>query len=340
MDPTSRRPPTLAQVQLDMHKKGMTAIKLNVFGGNQPSPVDIFIPIADRSGNLVNIKRICPHGQALQKSMFSQLEKAGLRTVCVRTEEVSLLLEDIKNWAEDVLGSNAMNKKEKASYLAEMASMSVRLMFIDLERNIERIEEACDLARQSVELLLKEKTALESLAGILVTSRTVYDHSVNVCLMSMMLGRRIGLDQYRLLTLGLGALVHDAGLAKVPATVRDKPGALTDDELSLVRKHPTWGHQFLSKSSNIPDEALEIVLGHHERFDGKGYPNGLVASDIPLFARLVRVVDIYDALTSPRPHRKALAPSLAAASLLKEDGDNLDKKIIVEFIRMQGEAFT
>jgi HD-GYP domain-containing protein (c-di-GMP phosphodiesterase class II) len=220
-----------------------------------------------------------------------------------------------------------------------MASMTVRVLFSASERDQGNTEAACDLAKRTVAIFLKEEGVLGNMAQVLVASRDLYDHSINVSLLSMVLGRRLGLDKSRLQSLGMGALLHDVGMAKVPPEILNKPQELTEEELAEVKKHPRKGHQLLSLAKNMPYDALNIVLNHHERWDGQGYPTGLRGENIPMLARLVRVVDTYDAMTSPRPYREAMAPPEAAVTLLNEAGTSLDHELAVEFIKMHREAF-
>jgi HD-GYP domain-containing protein (c-di-GMP phosphodiesterase class II) len=177
-------------------------------------------------------------------------------------------------------------------------------------------------------------------AQVLVASRDLYDHSINVSLLSMVLGRRLKLDKGRLQSLGMGALLHDVGMSKVPPEILNKTEELTEEDREQIKRHPREGHQLLSLAKNMPYDALSIVLNHHERWDGKGYPSGLRGENIPMLARLVKVVDTYDAMTSPRPYREAMAPTEAAVTLINEAGTNLDHEMVVEFIKMHREAFS
>ncbi|KIX13472.1 HD-GYP domain-containing protein [Dethiosulfatarculus sandiegensis] len=173
---------------------------------------------------------------------------------------------------------------------------------------------------------------------MLLSSRTLYDHSFNVCFMSLVLGRSLGLAVERRRSLGRGALLHDLGMMRAPAEIRDSVGELSPEELAQVRKHPTWGRQTLSMTPNFPYDALNIVLDHHERADGTGCPNGLSKKNIPYMARIVKVVDTYDAMTSPRPHRPALSTTQAASPLLERSGSDLDREMTIEFLRLPSQA--
>jgi putative nucleotidyltransferase with HDIG domain len=127
-------------------------------------------------------------------------------------------------------------------------------------------------------------------------------HSERVTHVSLMLGERLGLSAGNLDTLYRGGLLHDIGKIAIPAAILNKAGALTDQELAIIQQHPSTGARILSPIGAYRD-TIPIVLSHHERLDGSGYPEALVGDQIPLLARVAAVADVYDALSSPRPYR-------------------------------------
>lgn len=122
-----------------------------------------------------------------------------------------------------------------------------------------------------------------------------------------------------------GGLVHDIGKRDIPRAVLDKEGKLSDDEWTLLREHPTIGVGLLACQQGVTGTALEITRDHHERLDGRGYPAGLKAAQIPSSARIAAVVDIFDALASSRPHRAAIPPRRVLDSMREEAGTVLDR---------------
>lgn len=335
-DPTQQ---ALTKVQIDAGQQGMAPISFLAFAKEEPCLCDVFLPVVDPASKAVTMRLICPRGRAFKPGLWDHFSRSGLRGVCVKNQDLPLIFDAMKARAQEKIADAAVSSQEKAGMLKEMAAMSVRVMFAASERDPENTELACGLAQRTVGMLLKEEEVLRNLGQVLVSSRTLYDHSINVCLMSLVLGRRLGLDKSRLLSLGLGALMHDVGMAQVPSEVLNKAGELTEEERALIQRHPRLGHQVLSLAKSMPYDALNVVLNHHERADGKGYPTGVSESSIPYLARLVKVVDAYDAMTSPRPYRAALPPTEAAVMLLNQAGPDLDHAMAVEFIRMHREAF-
>jgi HD-GYP domain-containing protein (c-di-GMP phosphodiesterase class II) len=138
-------------------------------------------------------------------------------------------------------------------------------------------------------------------------------HCVSVGTLMVTFGRALGLTGEALRQGGIGGLLHDVGKTLVPDVILNKPGSLSEGEFLLIKRHPAEGHAILVKSSNVGEAPLDITLHHHERMDGKGYPEKLPAARISQLARMAAIVDVYDAITSERPYHKGIAPHRSAA---------------------------
>jgi len=148
-------------------------------------------------------------------------------------------------------------------------------------------------------------------------------HALRVAALSVRIGAAFGLAQRELESLELAAKLHDLGKLAVPRSILAKPGPLDDDEWAMMRRHPAEGARLLAPY--VPSRAvLAIVRGHHERWDGAGYPEGLRGEEIPLGARIVAVVDAFCAMVEPRPYRSTLEPAAARAELLAQAGRQFD----------------
>jgi PAS domain S-box-containing protein len=167
-------------------------------------------------------------------------------------------------------------------------------------------------------------------------------HSERVMEYSLKIGERMGLDEEELRVLKMGTLVHDIGKIGIPDAILTKPGRLTDEEYEMIKQHPLLGYRMIE---HIPtfSECLPIVLHHHERLDGKGYPHGLKGLEIPLLVRISTVADCFDAMTSDRAYRKGLDPKVAVEELyLSADRKMVDRHIVgvlEEMIEEEGIIF-
>ncbi len=160
-------------------------------------------------------------------------------------------------------------------------------------------------------------------------------HSERVTAYALRLGRALGLRREALEDLRRGALLHDLGKIGIPDAVLRKPGPLTEEEQALMRAHPLIGDRILEGLPALQG-ARGVVRHHHERFDGRGYPEGLQGKEIPLLARIFAVVDAYDAMTSYRPCRRALDPEEALAEIAREAGRQFDPRVVAAFLRTFG----
>jgi putative nucleotidyltransferase with HDIG domain len=158
-------------------------------------------------------------------------------------------------------------------------------------------------------------------------------HSLAVAVYSRDIAREIGLPDAEVQRLHLAGLLHDIGKIAVPDAILRKPAALTNGEFDEIRKHPAIGEQILAPSRHLED-ILPAVRHHHERIDGKGYPDRLRDADIPLHARIIAVADAYDAMTSDRPYRDAMPPELAQRVLVQNQGMQHDPFIVSAFRRV------
>lgn len=161
-----------------------------------------------------------------------------------------------------------------------------------------------------------------------------FAHSVNVAMLCALIGVLIGLDSHRLSNLTFAALLHDLGKTKVPTSVLNKKGRLTDTEFSIVKTHSMRGYELI-EAMDIPDkhEIALVARQHHEHMDGKGYPDGRAGDAISLFGRISTIADVYDALTSARPYKKGYPPSVAYNIMKNFSPGHFDEKLLDMFFR-------
>lgn len=156
-------------------------------------------------------------------------------------------------------------------------------------------------------------------------------HSNRVLKLSRGVAERMGLDERSKELLRYAAVLHDIGKIGVPERILQKPSTLTPEEYAVIKEHPRMGAQILSKISFL-EEVSQVIFNHHEWFDGSGYPSGITGNDIPVVARIVAIMDAYDAMTSDRPYRKALGRENAVAQLRRLSGRQFDPKIVEVFL--------
>jgi putative nucleotidyltransferase with HDIG domain len=183
-----------------------------------------------------------------------------------------------------------------------------------------------------------EEDSLRALAATLA-SRDRYTgvHVDAVCIYADRLGQRLGLDDAARKALRMGSLLHDIGKIGVSDAILQKAGPLTEVEMMLMRQHTVIGAQIVRNVRRL-EPALPVVLYHHERWDGRGYPSGLAGEEIPLGARIVSVVDSFHAMTSMRPYRKAHSEAEGVDELRRGIGAAYEPEIVLGFINLLVEA--
>jgi len=177
-------------------------------------------------------------------------------------------------------------------------------------------------------------TTIQSLV-LLLEHRDAYTsgHSLRVTAASVELGRRVGLSADEIEHLRVAATLHDIGKVGVPDAILNKPGRLTEEEWAIVKRHPVIGHDIIAPISFL-ENVRPVVKHHHERFDGKGYPDGLTNDELPMPVKIVIVTDAYDAMNSDRAYRKALAPAAIRQEIIRGSGTQFDPEVAAEFVSM------
>ena len=160
-----------------------------------------------------------------------------------------------------------------------------------------------------------------------------YSHSLNVSLMAIVIGKWMGFNEKQLDEIAVAGLLHDLGKTKVSQELLSKPGKLTPEEFDEIKKHTILGFMMVEKAMNISPDIKYAILMHHEKIDGTGYPTGATESQIPLYARIIAVADIYDAMTSNRTYRDKLCPFEVIKDFEMQTYGKLDTEVLSIFLK-------
>ncbi|MBI2758299.1 MAG: PAS domain S-box protein [Chloroflexi bacterium] len=189
-----------------------------------------------------------------------------------------------------------------------------------------------NLRRTNTELILAYDATIEGWSHALdLRDEETEGHTLRVAGMVLQLGKTFGMNDEALANMRRGALLHDIGKMGVPDKILLKPGKLTDEEWGVMKKHPRLAYEMLAPIRYLKD-SLDIPYCHHEKWDGTGYPRGLRGEQIPLSARLFSVVDVWDALTSDRPYRKAWSKEKTRQHIIESSGTHFDPVIVKAFL--------
>lgn len=205
-----------------------------------------------------------------------------------------------------------------------------------LDKNISVVE-LTSCVNEVINGVMHNPNALSLLSNLRSKQQDTVRHSVNVSILSLLLGRHLNFNQEQLLILGFSALLHDVGEVKVPKAILDKCNkGLTLEEKKQMELHTQYGMEILKKNPEIPKEAAEVAYAHHERINGKGYPRGLRGAEIHLFARLVTIVDVYETVTNYQIERVRVSCSDALKSIYSMRDNFFDKELVENFIKCLG----
>ncbi len=188
------------------------------------------------------------------------------------------------------------------------------------------------LVAKLIDELLEKKDMIVQLTDIRTKGEYLFAHSVNCSVLAAIVGSQMNYTRKSLQALAAGTLLHDLGMVSLPEPVLGKPGSLTEEEFEMVKEHAVYGYQVFKHTTLFSEEASHVILQHHERCQGQGYPLGLTGGDISELAQIAGIVDVYDALTSDRPQRKAYKPHQAVEMLISWGGDYFDIHILNCFL--------
>lgn len=194
------------------------------------------------------------------------------------------------------------------------------------------ISEIFPIIESILENVFSSQNSILSLTGMRGQGKYLCSHSLDVCIYSLITAKALRLNYEDTVKLGIGAILHDVGKLKIPEGILNKKGKLNEEEFLEVKKHSKYGYDILMKCPQISYDVLKIVLQHHERCDGSGYPNQKKSDEIHKLSKIVAVADIYDALTSDRVYQKKILPHEAAEYLLCISNTLIDYEIAKVFI--------
>jgi putative nucleotidyltransferase with HDIG domain len=251
-------------------------------------------------------------------------------------QDISVALAAIRNGAYDYLLKPFEREQLLATVRRAMENRRLKLENRAYQTNLETLVAARteQLRKAMVELERSYDITLEALGEALdLKVRETEGHSRRVTAFTIAIARAMGLTADQIRVIARGAFLHDIGKMAIPDAILNKPGALTPDEVAIMREHSYHGYQIVRKIPFL-QEAAEIVYAHQERFDGTGYPRGLKGEQIPLGARMFAVADTLDAITSDRPYRPAQTLTAAREEIQRWAGRQFDPEVVKMFLSM------
>lgn len=266
------------------------------------------------------------NGMMLAKSIYDYETRTLLREGKLLSQE---MIERIRE--RGYPGIYIEDELTKDIVIQEAITVELRNHAVETLQQLD-LEEAVNVAEKIVEQLLEANTISLDMLDLRTFDDYTYRHSVNVAILSVVIGMGMGYTNEELVDLCSAAIFHDLGKLSISKDILNKPGKLTPEENELLRSHSQMSYDMLKEKWNIPSRVKAAVLSHHENEDGSGYPNGLTGDNIHMFAKIIHVADVYDALSNERAYKKAYSYSESLEYLMGGCGTLFDQTVVQAFM--------
>ncbi|MCT4620645.1 MAG: HD-GYP domain-containing protein [Marinisporobacter sp.] len=282
--------------------------------------------------NDINNRVLLQKGVELNENLVKKIEENGVYSIYVYDEYSNDDIEDLisprlRNTAIKTIKDTFDNLNK---YMNQNNKTAAKRFQKTGENNIRSLNK---VSKEIVEEMLASQNVLINLVDIKSIDRYTYQHSVNVAVLSLILGIEIGLNKNELYDLCIGAMLHDVGKAFVPKEILLKKDKLTEEEFKIVKEHSKKGYDYLKENYELNANIKLIAYQHHEKLDGTGYPNGYKEDKINKLAKIVAITDTYDAMISDKPYRKAIPPNEAIEFIMGSAGRYFDFHMVKLFAK-------
>jgi HD-GYP domain-containing protein (c-di-GMP phosphodiesterase class II) len=327
-------------------------IKVEEFSGEADEKVRLFLPLPpdalmikrpvyfDVYQKLATdeIKMLLPKGHEIPsdlRNLVRQQNREAAKSLYVPANQKDEMYRYEQDILPDLLADESVPVLAKCNVLQKVTSHLSHEMFesptpLNIQRQRENVE-------QMVDFTLQEPVALKALLGLTHHDYYTYTHSVNVGLYALTISiehlfKTGDASEDVLKRMAAGFFLHDIGKSRVPSEVINKNGPLNETEWAEMRRHPAYGHELLQEEGHLTVETATIVLQHHEKMTGSGYPDSLKGTDIHIFARICCVADAFDALTTKRSYKAAVKPFDALTIMKKDMYTQFDPEVFQTFV--------
>ncbi len=283
------------------------------------------------SGNILLKK-----GTQLTESLLNRIEENNIFTIYVDDgysdkEIQELIRPELKQKAVQAL-KETFSYIEKSNFMEKKldGSLKKNLMIKSMEKYISGLKAISEII---IDEITSNHQLMINMVDIKNLDNYTYEHSLNVAVMSLIVGIEMKMNQKDLSQLFLGALLHDVGKSMLPKEIIAKKDVYTEEETAIIKSHPSLGYEYLKENYAFQNACKMAVLQHHERYDGGGYPRGLKGDIIHKYAKIIAVSDVYDSMTSDTYQSRAVPPNEALEYIMGSSGSHFDHEIATIFTR-------
>lgn len=278
-------------------------------------------------------------GSILNQYLIDSLQKLGINGVYIREGEEEPVQEIVPEPAPlSAIAQNNISKYREADPAKVKLTESVKkrvsegIQYLYNNSNSENFASTTNSITQNLMKAINDNAAIAVDINALKTSdEYTFKHSVDVATMSMVIAKKQGYKSEDIYNIGIAGLLHDMGKSKIPLEILNKPARLNDEEFAIMKKHSFLGYEILKEKNEFPAAISFAVLQHHEKMNGKGYPMGVTSEKITPYAKILSVVDVYDALVTERPYKKSFSQRTAVEMIMSMT-DELDITAMKSFL--------
>ncbi|MFU0824470.1 HD-GYP domain-containing protein [Clostridium sp.] len=270
-------------------------------------------------------------GVRLNSKLLKRVQNLGIYSIYI-TDEYS------EKEIEDIIKPEIRQKcikviKDTFSNIHNYVSNSIspKVSSNDIKKSVSYSSSIKEVAEDLLDEVLGRKNIMINLVDIKSMDNYTYQHCVNVSIIALIIGTQLKLRKSELLDLCVGSLLHDIGKVFIPKEILNKKGLLTSKEFQIIKTHSNKGYEYLKGNLEISPPARVVVLQHHEKINGTGYPDGRHGDEITKLSKITAVADVYDALTSDRPYRRAMSPNEALEYIFANGGTHFDYETVRAF---------
>lgn len=285
--------------------------------------------IMDRDGRILIARKT-----VLDDFLIEALQRMKITGVYTREGEEEIE-DDIEIAPETQVKIEKLRVADKAKVtlsesVKQRVTEGIQYLYKDVSSD-EFAATAADITSSLMEAILENDAIAMNVDALKISDEYTFKHSVDVATIAMMIAKQNGMDEGSIYDVGVAGLLHDVGKSKIPGDILNKAGKLSEEEFAFMKQHTLLGYQVLKEKGNVKQEVMLAVLQHHEKINGKGYPLGLPAEKITDYARILSVADIYDALVTERPYKKAFSQQ-DAIEMIMAMTDELDVNYMRNFL--------
>ncbi|MDE6675587.1 MAG: HD-GYP domain-containing protein [Acetatifactor sp.] len=287
--------------------------------------------IIDRSGRILIARKT-----VLDAFLIDALQKMRITGIYIREgEEDPEIGGDIEVSPEvqktiDKLMVEDRSKVKLSESVKKRVSEGIKFLYNDTSTP-DFINTAANVTSSLVNSIMENEAVAINIDTLKFSDEYTFQHSVDVATISMLIAKNSNMSEREIQKIGMAGLLHDMGKSKIPNEILNKAGKLTEEEFAIMKNHSLYGYQILKEKGGIPQEVLMGVLQHHEKLNGRGYPMGVEADKISSYAKILAIADIYDALVTERPYKKAFSQQ-DAIEMIMAMTDELDITFMRNFL--------